>query len=375
MKEIVISGTGFYHPDEKITNEELVDTFNKYVEQYNKVNQVAINSGIMQPLKKSSAEFIEKASGIKSRYVRDKLNLLNPTVMKPFIPERSNSDVSLQAEAALFATKKALADANKHPSEIDAVIMSSSHKQRDFPCVSIEIQKQLNISGFAFDMSNACSSATFGIASAFSLVHAGLARSVLLVSPEIKSGQFCTTDRDSHFIFGEATSAIIIESRENSMSNHNYKISDISLHTDFSNNIRNNRGAYNVCSPNTMSSRDKYFTQNGRLVYKEVTQLVSQKILKQLSNRGISTSEISRFWLHQANSKMNKKIISNIINIEDCNDELCPEVLSEFGNTSSAGVIVAFTKYNKDLCIGSKSLLCSFGAGYTVGSILLEKVS
>jgi beta-ketodecanoyl-[acyl-carrier-protein] synthase len=373
-EDIVISGSGYHHPEEYITNEELVDSFNKYVDSFNAQRAAAIHANQINELKKSSVEFIETASGIKSRYVRDKKNVLDINVMWPYLEERSNEQLSLQAETSVLAAKAAMKAANKEASEIDAVILACSHKQRDYPPVSIEIQKALGISGFAHDLGAACSSATFGIHAAVGCILAGSANVVLVVSPEIKSGQFSPKDRDSHFIFGEATSALIIEKKQSSKSKHNFKILDISLHSEFSNNIRNNRGAYNNCAPDKIFSQDKVFRQNGRAVYKDVTELASKHILKQLSKCKVDPQSVARFWLHQANVKINNKIISNILQKKDFDPKMAPETLSEFGNTSSSGVVVAFSKYHQDLVGGDKCIFSSFGAGYAIGSILLEKV-
>jgi beta-ketodecanoyl-[acyl-carrier-protein] synthase len=51
-----------------------------------------------------------------------------------------------------------------------------------------------------------------------------------------------------------------------------------------------------------------------------------------------------------------------------------PNVLDEYGNTVSAGAIVTFHKFHEDLQAGDKGVICSFGAGYSIGSLLLEKV-
>lgn len=374
-ENIVISGVGYYHPDEKVTNEELVTAYNQYAENFNKLHEVEIQSGIVLPLKKSSSDYIESVSGIKSRYVRDKKNLLDPEKLWPKLEERPNNTLSMQAEACVLAAKKAMEAAQKKPEDIDAVILASCHKQRDMPPVSVEIQSELGINGFAYDMSMACSSAIYGIHAAVSNILAGTAHTILVVSPEIKSGQFDMKDPDSNFLFGEATAAVIIEKINTAHSSHNFKICDISLKTTFSNNIRNNRGAYNNCDPEKIFSRDKLFHQNGRLVYKEVTRLTSDLIMAQLKKYNINPDEITRFWLHQANQKINRKIISLLLDSKEYNPELAPEILSEFANVSSAGVLVAFSKHHQDLPIGKKSILCAFGAGYSIGSILLEKIN
>lgn len=50
-----------------------------------------------------------------------------------------------------------------------------------------------------------------------------------------------------------------------------------------------------------------------------------------------------------------------------------PNILDEYANTSSAGSVIAFHKYSADLKAGDIGLLCSFGAGYSAGSVILKK--
>ena len=72
MHSVVISGTGLYQPPHVITNAELVEAFNRYVDLQNAEHAQAIAAGTREPLVHSSVEFIEKASGIKQRYVIEK---------------------------------------------------------------------------------------------------------------------------------------------------------------------------------------------------------------------------------------------------------------------------------------------------------------
>ena len=94
MYKVQISGTGLYTPKEKISNEELVQSFNKYVDEFNEINSEDIKNGKTQPLEKSSAEFIEKASGVKSRYVQNKTGILDTSFMRPKLRERSEEELS-----------------------------------------------------------------------------------------------------------------------------------------------------------------------------------------------------------------------------------------------------------------------------------------
>lgn len=374
MMDVVITGTGIFHPEHKISNTELVDSFNQYVKQFNAEHSLAIQNGEVEALAFSDAAFIEKASGIKSRYVIDKVGVLDPNIMHPVINERSDSSLSIQAEMATHSARTAMEKANISSLDIDTVIVACSNMQRAYPSIAIEVQAELGIEGgFAFDMNVACSSATFGIQMAESLIKAGQAKTVLLLSPEICSAHLNFRDRDSHFIFGDVTSAMIIQREDVVRSNENYRICSTKTYTQFSNNIRNNAGFLNRLTKGASLKQDKLFYQNGRKVFKEVTGKVVEHVLTQLEDLTIKPSDLSRLWLHQANANMNRLICSKIMG-RDLNVDEAPIILDEFANTSSAGSIVAFDKYHTDLKSGSKSLLCSFGAGYSIGSVILEKL-
>ena len=48
-------------------------------------------------------------------------------------------------------------------------------------------------------------------------------------------------------------------------------------------------------------------------------------------------------------------------------------MLDEFANTASAGSIIAFCLNHEDLEKGDCGVICSFGAGYSIGSLVLRK--
>ena len=208
---VFITGTGLYTPKESITNEELVKSFNAYVSASNEENEDAINRGDVEPLIPSSAEFIKKASGIEQRFVVDKEGILDISRMRPRLDERANEEISIQAEMAIGASKEAMKQAGVDSSQIDAVICGCANLQRAYPAVAIEIQNELGISGYAYDMNVACSSATFAIQNAYNDILSGVADRILVVNPDICSGHLNFKDRDAHFIFGDACTAVILE--------------------------------------------------------------------------------------------------------------------------------------------------------------------
>jgi beta-ketodecanoyl-[acyl-carrier-protein] synthase len=367
----VISASGLFTPAEAITNEELVAAFNAFVDKHNAAHAEAIEAGEMEPLTYSSVEFIEKASGIKSRYVMSKAPIIDPQIMEPRLPERSNDELSVMAEIGVAAGRQALERAGRDPKDVDAVLCAASNMQRAYPAMAIEIQQALGIHGFGFDMNVACSSATFGIQTAADYIRAGNARSVLVVSPEITSGHLNWRDRDSHFIFGDVATAVLVEDSAIAPADH-WDILGTKLKTVFSNNIRNNFGFLNRATPETIGAPDKLFVQEGRKVFKEVVPMVAQMIVEESDRLGIEPTSLRRLWLHQANAGMNRLIAQRVLGHEASEDE-SPTVLDTYANTSSAGSIIAFHQHSQDLAAGDIGLICSFGAGYSAGAVFVRK--
>ena len=367
----VISSTGLFTPSDIISNEELVASFNAYADRYNAANPDA------EPLTHSSVEFVEKASGIKSRHVMDKRAIIDPEIMEPRYPERPNDQISLMAEIGVAACRDALERAGRDIADVDAVLCAASNMQRAYPAMAVEIQHELGMQrGFGFDINVACSSATFGIQTAADYIRSGNATSVLVVNPEITSGHLNWRDRDSHFIFGDVATAILVEAKDFAPSNH-WEIIGTRLKTQFSNNIRNNFGFLNRAhgdGPVDQSGprNDKLFVQEGRKVFKEVVPMVGQMILEHATSLGLSGADLRRMWLHQANTGMNRLISQKVLGHEASDDE-SPTVLDTYANTSSAGSIIAFHKHNQDLAAGDIGLICSFGAGYSAGCVFVQK--
>ncbi|RQW29437.1 beta-ketoacyl-ACP synthase III [Rhodobacteraceae bacterium CH30] len=373
MNKVVISGTGLFTPPNAVSNEQLVAAFNSYVQAFNVENQAAIAEGRVAALAESSAEFIIKASGIHQRYLMDANGVLDPRRMTPHLPERSNDEVSVQAEMAVAAAREALANAGKTAADIDMVIVACSNMQRAYPAMAIEVQQALGIAGYGYDMNVACSSATFGIQAAINAIAAGSARAVLMVNPEICSAHLNFRDRDSHFIFGDAATAVVLERADLATSAQRFEIVGCKLATQFSNNIRNNAGFLNRCDEAGMGAPDKLFVQQGRKVFKEVCPMVGEHIVSHLASLAIAPESVRRFWLHQANLAMNQLISRRVLGREATLDE-APVILDRYANTSSAGSVIAFHLYSADMDAGEIGVLSSFGAGYSVGSVVLRKI-
>ncbi len=384
MRSAVIAATGLYTPPESISNAELVETFNAYVERYNAANAAAIEAGEFEALQASSPEFIEKASGVKSRFVVNKSGILDPAVMRPQIAERANDQPSLLAEMAVAAAEQALERWGKPRERIGAVLCAASNMQRGYPAMAVEIQDLLGLGGFAFDMNVACSSATFGIKTAVDYIATGSADAVLMVNPEVCSAHLNFRDRDSHFIFGDVATAVIVERADETEGG--WDILGTRLKTQFSNNIRNNFGFLNRTAPDADLAdpqkdaafaaegphADKLFVQEGRKVFKEVVPMVSAMITEHAADLGLDPHALKRLWLHQANINMNEMIGRRVLGRDPTREENVI-ILDEYANTSSAGSIIAFHRHSQDMAAGDLGLICSFGAGYSAGTVFVRK--
>jgi beta-ketodecanoyl-[acyl-carrier-protein] synthase len=373
MTRAVITGTGLYTPPHSITNDELVASFNAYVAAHNRRNAEAIARGELAALEESSSAFVVKASGIERRYVVDREGILDPERMCPRIPERPDDALSVQAEMGVAAARQALERGGLAASEVDAVFVACSNMQRAYPAMAIEIQDALGCQGYGYDLNVACSSATFGILAATGALAAGSARAALVVSPEICTGHLNFRDRDSHFIFGDACTAVLVEAAGRRPQARGFEILGTKAVTRFSSNIRNNAGFLNRCDEAGLGRADKLFFQNGRQVFKDVCPMVADVIAQHLRELGCEPEQVKRFWLHQANLAMNEFITRKVLGRE-ASREQTPVILDEYANTSSAGSIIAFHNHSGDFQPGELGVICSFGAGYSIGSVVVRRI-
>lgn len=369
-----ITGHGLWHPDNVLTNDELVAAFNEFVRRDNAKNADAIAAGTREALKESSSEFIVKASGIKQRYVEDKTGLTDPERMCPNIKDRPEEELSIQAEYAVHAAKRALERAGRHGEDVDLVVLGCSNLQRLYPAIAIEVQNAIGARGFGFDVSIGCSAATGAAQLASQAVRLGQAECALVVVPELTTGHMNWKERDSHFIFGDASVALVIEPTARAKPGSWEILSTTMLSKWSANTIRNNRGYLDRCDPTTENDEtSKLFHQRGRTVFKDVVPMAEKFIKDSLAQHDLAPQQVTRYWLHQANQNMNDLIAKRVLGREATRAE-APTILDEFGNTASAGSLLAFSRHSEDLPAGAYGMMASFGAGYSLGALVLQRL-
>jgi beta-ketodecanoyl-[acyl-carrier-protein] synthase len=196
-----------------------------------------------------------------------------------------------------------------------------------------------------------------------------MATCAVVVAPELMSGHNNWRERDGHFLFGDASVALVVErARPGS-----WEILSVRAMSKFSTNIRNNFGFMNRFDPQTQFDANKLFYQQGRRVYKDIIPLAAKFIADHVDAHGIAPTEVARYWLHQANQNMNDLIAERILGRPATTVE-APIIIDTYGNTASAGAAIAFTENNADLPVGSYGVLAAFGAGYSIGSLVMQRV-
>ena len=366
-----ITGYGVWHPPTVLPNTELCVAFNEYVRRDNAKHADAIAAGTREALRESSPEFIVKASGIVNRYVEDKTGLVDPERMCPNIADRPPEQLSIQAEYAVHAARQALAVAGKAGEDVDLVIVGASCLQRSYPALAIEVQHAIGARGHGFDISLGCSTGAAALDLASQAVQLGRARCALVALPELTSPHLNWRDRDAHFILGDASVAMIVEPTARARPG-TWEIRSIHMASKWSNNIRNNFGFTNRCDPSTEGAPDKLFHQQGRRVFKDVVPMAEKFVNDMIESHGLDAHQITRYWLHQANQNMNDLIAKRILGREATATE-APLVLAEYGNTASAGSLITFSLHNEDLPAGSVGVMAAFGAGYSLGGLVLQR--
>jgi beta-ketodecanoyl-[acyl-carrier-protein] synthase len=366
-----ITGHGVWHPETVLENDELCAAFNEFVRRENLKHAAEIAAGTKEPLKESTPEWVVKASGIIKRYVEDKTGLLDPERMCPNIKDRPEHELSIQAEYSLNAARRALAVAGRASEDVDLVVLGCSNLQRMYPQIAIEVQNALGAHGYGFDVLLGCSAATAAATLASQAVQLGQAECALVVVPELTTGHMNWRERDSHFIFGDASVALVIEPTSRAKPG-SWEILSTRMASKWSNNIRNNKGYLDRCDPSTENNTDKLFHQHGRRVFKDVVPLAARFISDHIAAHSLTPPQIARYWLHQANQNLNQAVAKWVLGREATRVE-APIILDEYGNTASAGSLIAFSNHSEDLPAGSYGVMASFGAGYSLGSLLLQR--
>jgi 3-oxoacyl-[acyl-carrier-protein] synthase-3 len=326
LRRVKIAGLATYVPPRLLTNadlEKMVDTSN---------------------------EWILQRTGIRERHVVD--------------PGVATSD--LAKEAALAA----IAQAGITPADIGFIVIGTTTPDMMFPSTACLLQHKIGaVNAWGFDLGAACSGFTFALSVGLQMVATGAHDHALVVGADVMSSIIDYQDRATCVLFGDGAGAVVLApARE-----------DEPHILGFANEIDGSGGpalqmpaggSLRPASHETVEQRLHYVKQDGAAVFKFAVRKTEEIARRVLDEHGVKPEDVRLFVSHQAN----RRIIQAAADRLGFDDRTVIINLERFGNTTAATIPLALVDAIGEgrLKKGDLVLLASVGAGFTVGSVLLQ---
>ena len=348
MLRTKILGLGSYVPDRVVANEEI-----PYLDDHH-VRQETIQT-------ETDDAWIQKRTGIKERR---------------YVPNDGSVSTS---DLALHAAKAALADAGMEASEIDCIILGTLSPDFHFPGTAVLVQKKLGISeqGCAcFDIRQQCSAFVYGMQMADAFIKTGIYKRILLVGAELHSHalDYSTRGRDVMVLFGDGAGAVVLGPSETE--DPRSGIMYTAAHADGS-------GAMDLClkifeikrtpyldyDPRDREHNQLMYPQmDGKRVFLNAVRGMVMSTQAALAKTGLSWDDIQWFVPHQANLRINEKVVE-VANIPR---EKVLNTIEFYGNTTAATVPLTIDYWRKQGRVkrGDRILASVFGSGFTWGAAI-----
>jgi 3-oxoacyl-[acyl-carrier-protein] synthase-3 len=321
MRSVVL-GCGAYLPSRVVTNAELAQTVD------------------------TSDEWIVQRTGIRERHVA--------------------AQGEYTSDLAIHAARAALADAGVDAQSVDLILLATSTPDRSFPASAVTVQAALGITqGAAFDLQAVCSGFVYGLATADSLLKAGLFKRALVIGSETFSRLLDWKDRTTCVLFGDGAGAVVMELQPQPGTNEDRGILTAHLRSD-------GRHVGKLYSDGGVSTTGTagVVKMEGRAVFKHAVAMITDVIDAAFKATGYTAADIDWFVPHQAN----KRIIDDSAHKLGIDPKKVVITVDKHGNTSAASIPLALHAAVGDGRIkqGDLVLLEAMGGGFTWGSVILR---
>ena len=327
-----ISGVGHYLPKKRLTNKDLEKTID------------------------TSEEWIRERTGIESRYIAN--------------------ENELPSDMALYASLKALEQAQIQPEELDLILVANLYPDQLMPNTSCELQRKLGISCTpALDISAACSGFVYAFSIASQYVHAGTYKHILVVGTETLHHVTDYEDRSTCILFGDSSGAVVVSQNIESEKGCVYH-QELKAYGELGSLLLLSSPGARQASlterghKSAHGKKDTYIQMDGRKVFKKAVEIMCSAYQKTLKDTSKAPEQIDWLVPHQANERILQAFCKNtgfpiekmIIYIKD------------MGNTSAASIPTSFSRAVEQGKIkrGQNILMIAVGGGMTSGSIFLR---
>lgn len=326
----IIKGTGNYHPEKVMTNDDLA----KMVD--------------------TSDEWITQRTGIKERRIGSVENEEFPSGM------------------AEHAAREAIKNAGLTPDDIDLILFSVTLPDMLFPNTASQLQTRLGISNqcACLDFNAACTGWVYGLQMVNSLVQTGVYKNALLVGCEMTSTFNNWEDRSTCVLFGDGCGATVISRDEE---NTGAMIFDSILGCDSSKSMAlalPKGGSKEPITHEVLEKKEQYISMDGQVVFKAAVKTMSSHCATLLERNNLTLDDIDWFIPHQANLR----IIETSAKLLNFPMERVIQTVQKYANTSSASIPAALHEAVMDGRVkrGQTILVAAFGAGLTSGAALIK---
>jgi len=269
---------------------------------------------------------------------------------------------------AAVAVEHALRQAETPVGDIDTIIMATMIPDQPVPSAASALAKHLGIPrAAAFDLNAACSGWLYALEVGRSLILAGTARNVIVVTAELLSRITNPNDHDTAFLFGDGAGAAILTPTKGGHRLHKMALSGDA--EQFASIQRTGGGARNPWPEAKADLHDFYIQMDGVAVFKHAVIGFAEQIEQTLKRERLRPSDIAWVVPHQANARI-LHAVSKRVGVPF---EKFVMTIAKYGNTSAASVSMALGWAAEEgiFTEGDRIIFCSVGAGLTFAGGLL----
>lgn len=342
MPNAFISGTGFFVPPRRVTNEELKSVY-----------------GV-----ETSDEWIRQRTGIEERRFADE--------------GIATSDLALEA------AKGALAKAGLAAHDLDLIVFATLSPDHAFPGAGVYLQKKLGVcegpnAKFvpALDVRNQCSGFLYALGTATAMVRSGACKHVLVVGAEVHSAAIDLSSRGRNVstLFGDGAGAVVVSATEEDRGIRAWKLGADGRYADALAQkiwdirrrpfIRQDADGNGIVPPDEMWAH-----MEGKLVFKNAVERMMTVLMEVCMETRCTGQDIDLFVFHQANMRINQFIQQHL----GIPDEKIVHNIERYGNTTAATIpiLLAEAEASGKLKPGMKVAMVAFGSGFTWGAAIAD---
>ncbi|MFO0774480.1 MAG: beta-ketoacyl-ACP synthase III [Nitrospiraceae bacterium] len=283
------------------------------------------------------------------------------------------ADDQATSDLAAEAGRDALAAAGWQASALDAIIVSTTSPDTQFPSTACYVQHRLGARSLAaFDVTASCSGFLYGLSMADAFIRSGQYRTCLVIAAEAKSRAIDPDDPATRMLFGDGAGAALVI-RDDASGEKGPGLLGVRLYADGSRHdlIHVPAGGSRLpTTADTVAARKHTLRLDGAPVFRLAVQRLTAAVQDLLAAQQLAVADVQHSLFHQAN----RRILAMLCDKLGIAPDRTTTTIEQFGNTSSASLPMALHEAARAgrLHMGDLVLLGAFGGGLTWGTALVR---